>query len=42
MNNGTITVLQQNANNQHFVTSQTINLAKMTEGHIAVYQPTPA
>jgi len=42
VNNGKITVLQQNANNQHFVTSLTIDLTKMTEGRIAVYQPTSA
>jgi hypothetical protein len=42
VNNGTITVLEQNFNNQHFVTQETFNLAAMTAGKVWVYQPVRA
>jgi hypothetical protein len=41
VNNGTITVLEQNFNGQQFVTQETFNLAYLTAGKVWIYSPVP-
>ena len=42
VNDGTVTVLEQNVNGQHFASEETYNLAAMTAGEVWIYQPMSA
>jgi hypothetical protein len=42
VNNGQITILEQNSNHQNFVTTETIDLSLLSAGEVWIYQPVAA